>query len=188
MATTFYAQQAANRRRSLALLLAVATLLGLFGFALGFGLSGYLAGGIAATVLALMVAGGMAAITYQKGDALVLAASRAREVSEAEQPELLNVVRELAIAADVPMPRVHVIEDSAPNAFATGRSPEHASIAVTSGLLEKLDREELQGVIGHELSHVRNLDIRFALLVGVLVGSILARRLRVGRAAPRVVR
>jgi heat shock protein HtpX len=70
------------------------------------------------------------------------------------------------------MPRVHVIDDSAPNAFATGRDPAHASIAVTTGLLEKLDREELQGVIGHELSHVRNLDIRFTLLVGVLVGSI----------------
>jgi heat shock protein HtpX len=70
------------------------------------------------------------------------------------------------------MPKVHVIDDSAPNAFATGRDPQHASIAITTGLLQKLDREELQGVIGHELSHVRNLDIRFTLLVGVLVGSI----------------
>jgi heat shock protein HtpX len=78
----------------------------------------------------------------------------------------------MAIAANVPMPRVYVINDSAPNAFATGRDPQHASVAITSGLLEKLDREELQGVLGHELSHVRNLDIRFALLVGVLVGGI----------------
>jgi heat shock protein HtpX len=70
------------------------------------------------------------------------------------------------------MPKVYVIDDSAPNAFATGRDPAHASVAVTSGLLEKLDREELQGVIGHELSHVRNFDIRFSLLVGVLVGSV----------------
>jgi len=72
----------------------------------------------------------------------------------------------------VPMPKVYVIDDTAPNAFATGRDPQHASIAATTGLLEKMDREELQGVIGHEMSHVRNLDIRFALLVGVLVGSI----------------
>ena len=84
----------------------------------------------------------------------------------------MNVVQELAIAANVPMPKVYVIDDTAPNAFATGRDPKHASVAITTGLLEKLDREELQGVIGHELSHVRNFDIRFALIVGVLVGSI----------------
>jgi heat shock protein HtpX len=78
----------------------------------------------------------------------------------------------MAIAANVPMPRVYFIDDTAPNAFATGRDPAHASIAVTTGLLEKLDREELQGVIGHELSHVRNLDIRFSLVVGVMVGAI----------------
>jgi heat shock protein HtpX len=84
----------------------------------------------------------------------------------------MNVVQELTIAANVPMPTVYIIDDTAPNAFATGRDPKHASVAVTSGLLEKLDREELQGVIGHELSHVRNFDIRFALLVAVLVGSI----------------
>ncbi len=84
----------------------------------------------------------------------------------------MNVVTELSIAANIPPPRVYVIEDTAPNAFATGRDPTHASVAITTGLLEKLDREELQGVIAHELSHVRNLDIRFTLLVGVLVGSI----------------
>ena len=78
----------------------------------------------------------------------------------------------MALAANVPMPAVYVIDDTAPNAFATGRDPAHASIAITSGLLEKLDREELQGVIGHELSHVRNLDIRFSLIVGVMVGAI----------------
>jgi heat shock protein HtpX len=87
-------------------------------------------------------------------------------------PQLMNVVREMAIAANIPMPKVYMIDDTAPNAFATGRDPAHASIAVTSGLLEKLDREELQGVIGHELSHVRNLDIRFSLVVGVMVGAI----------------
>ena len=78
----------------------------------------------------------------------------------------------MAIAANVPPPRVYLIDDTAPNAFATGRDPKHASVAITIGLLQKLDREELQGVIGHELSHVRNLDIRFSLLVGVLVGAI----------------
>src|SRR5262245_61541524 len=84
----------------------------------------------------------------------------------------MNVMQEMVIAANLPMPRVYLIEDTAPNAFATGRDPQHASVAITTGLLQKLDREELQGVIGHELSHVRNLDIRFALIVGVMVGSI----------------
>ena len=102
----------------------------------------------------------------------MLAVSGAREVDEKVAPQLMNVVRELAIAANVPMPRVYVIDDTAPNAFATGRDPKHASLAITTGLLEKLDREELQGVIAHELSHVRNLDIRFSLIVGVMVGTI----------------
>jgi heat shock protein HtpX len=114
----------------------------------------------------------MALGSYFAGDQLVLATSGAKPVDEATAPQLMNVVREMAIAANIPMPKVHLIDDSAPNAFATGRDPKHASIAVTTGLLDKLDREELQGVIGHELSHVRNLDIRFALIVGVLVGSI----------------
>jgi heat shock protein HtpX len=82
------------------------------------------------------------------------------------------VVEEMRLAAGQPPPRVWVIDDSAPNAFATGRDPRHASVAVTTGLLDKLDREQLQGVIGHEMSHIGNLDIRFTLLVGVLVGSI----------------
>jgi heat shock protein HtpX len=84
----------------------------------------------------------------------------------------MNVVREMSLAGGTPMPKVYLIEDTAPNAFATGRSPKHASVAITTGLLQKLDREELQGVIAHELGHVRNYDIRFALLVAVLVGSI----------------
>ena len=119
---------------------------------------------------------GLAAVTsvgaYFGGDRLVLAASGAKPVDERTAPQLLNVVRELSLAANIPMPKVYLIDDTAPNAFATGRDPAHASIAVTRGLLEKLDREELQGVIGHELSHIRNFDIRFALLVGVLVGSV----------------
>jgi heat shock protein HtpX len=94
------------------------------------------------------------------------------EVTAEQAPQLHNVVTELALAGGIPEPRVYVIDDTAPNAFATGRDPKHAVVAVTSGLLQKLDREELQGVIGHELSHVRNYDIRYAMLVGVLVGTI----------------
>jgi heat shock protein HtpX len=170
--TSFYDQIAANRRNSFLMAAFVVVLLGLLGFAIGFALSGEPAGGIAATGIALAI-GALSGIgTYFAGDALVLSVSGAREVDEAAAPQLLNVVREIAIAANVPMPRVYIIDDTAPNAFATGRDPQHASMAITTGLLEKLDREELQGVIGHELSHVRNLDIRFSLIVGVMVGAI----------------
>ena len=169
---TFYRHQAANRRNSLLLMLSVAVVLAALGFAIGFGVSGRLDGGFLAIAGALVLSLVLSLGSYYAGDSLVLAASRAHEVSEAQAPELLNVVREISIADDLPMPRVYLIDDSAPNAFATGRDPAHASIAVTSGLLAKLDREELQGVVGHELSHVGNLDIRFALLVAVLVGSI----------------
>jgi heat shock protein HtpX len=110
--------------------------------------------------------------SYFGGDKLVLAASGAREIDQTVAPQLMNVVQELAIAANVPMPKVYIIDDTAPNAFATGRDPKHASLAITTGLLEKLDREELQGVIAHEMSHVRNLDIRFSLVVGGMVGVI----------------
>jgi len=169
---TFHSQIAANRRRSLLLIVAVATLLGVFGLIVGWAMTGYPEGGYVATAIAVAFALALSSVTYFAGDSLVLAASRARLVKETDAPQLMNIVRELSIAANQPPPKVYLIDDTAPNAFATGRDPKHASIAVTTGLLEKLDREELQGVIGHELSHVRNLDIRFSLLVGVLVGSI----------------
>jgi len=104
--------------------------------------------------------------------AFVLAASSAKPVTEEQAPQLYNVIRELTIAAGIPMPAVYVIQEDAMNAFATGRDPNHSSIAITTGLLNVMNREELQGVLGHELSHVRNFDIRFSLLVGVLVGGI----------------
>ena len=172
MAETFYEQIGANRRNSVLLALAVIALFGVLGFAIGYAITGYAEGALGVMVIALLI-GGLASIgSYFGGDSLVLSVSGAKEVSEADAPQLLNVVREMAIAANVPMPKVYVIDDTAPNAFATGRDPKHASVAITTGLLEKLDREELQGVMGHELSHVRNFDIRFALLVGVLVGSV----------------
>lgn len=170
--TTFQNQLAANRRNSILLAAAVTALLGALGYAIGFGTTGAPEGGIGTTLGALGLGSVLSLGSYFAGDKLVLAASGAKEVDQGSAPQLMNVVRELALAANLPMPRVHIINDSAPNAFATGRDPKHASIAITTGLLEKLDREELQGVIGHELAHVRNFDIRFSLMVGVLVGSI----------------
>jgi heat shock protein HtpX len=172
MAETFYAQIAANRRNSLLLAVVVIGLFAALGFSIGYAISGSSSGALAIMVIAVIIGGLLAVGSYYGGDSLVLSVSGAREVSPTDAPQLMNVIQEMAIAANVPMPKVYIIDDTAPNAFATGRDPQHASVAITTGLLEKLDREELQGVMAHELSHVRNFDIRFALLVGVLVGSI----------------
>ena len=172
MAETFYSQISANKRNSFLLTLVIVVLFALLGFSIGYAIGGEVTSAIFVMVIALVVGGLLSVGSFFSGDSLVLAASSAHEVDAQAAPQLLNVVQELALAANVPMPKVYIIDDTAPNAFATGRDPEHASVAITSGLLEKLDREELQGVIGHELSHVRNYDIRFSLLVAVLVGSI----------------
>ena len=172
MADTFYNQIAENKRKSVFLALIVVLLFGALGFSIGYAVSGDVAGAGVALAIALGIGSALAVGSYFGGDSVVLGVSGAKEVDPTSAPQLINVVQELAIAANIPMPKVYVIDDTAPNAFATGRDPKHASVAITSGLLEKLDREELQGVIGHELSHVRNFDIRFAMIVGVLVGSI----------------
>ena len=172
MAASFYNQAAANRRNSFLLVLVIVALLALLGFTIGYGTTGVLEGGLGWLGIFGIIAIISSLIGYFSGDRAVLAASKARPATEAEAPQLINVVRELTLSAGIPMPSVYLIDDSALNAFATGRDPQHASIAVTTGILERLDREELQGVIGHELSHVRNLDIRYAMLVGVLVGTI----------------
>jgi heat shock protein HtpX len=172
LASTFYNQIAANKRNSVLLALALTLILAALGLTIGYGLSGSVSGAIGAVVFAVTLGVLLSLVSYFQGDKIVLAASGAREVTEDELPQLFNVVRELTIAANIPMPRTYVIDDTSMNAFATGRDPEHASIAVTKGLLSRMDREEVQGVIAHELSHIRNFDIRFALLVGVLVGSI----------------
>ncbi|MEN8150004.1 MAG: M48 family metallopeptidase, partial [Planctomycetota bacterium] len=111
-------------------------------------------------------------IAFSAGDSIVLASARARHIGKPDAPQLWNVVEEMAIASGLPMPQVYLIDDPALNAFATGRKPETASVAITTGLLERLDRDELQGVMAHEMSHVGNRDILFATLMAVLVGSI----------------
>jgi len=172
MAGTFYSQIAANRRNSFFLALVVVVLLGVLGFAIGYGTTGQAVAGLGWLGIFGIIAIVSSLASYYTGDKVVLGVSKARLVTADTQPQLIDVVTELAIAAGIPMPAVYTIDDTAPNAFATGRDPKHASIAITTGLLEKLDREELQGVIGHELSHVRNYDIRYSLLVGVLVGTV----------------
>jgi heat shock protein HtpX len=110
--------------------------------------------------------------SYRYGDRIVLATSKARPVTHEEEPRLHNVVEGLALAAGLPKPAVYVVPEQAPNAFATGRDPEHASIAVTQGLLDMMNRVELEGVIGHEMSHVRDRDILVGTVVATLVGVV----------------
>ena len=168
---TFRERIAVNRRNSLLLIAAFLAFVAVFGYVIGWAWIGDPVGAIFGLVLAFVVGTISGIATYYGGDRMVLAASRAKEITHDDAPVLFNVVEEMAIAAGLPMPKVYIIEDSAPNAFATGRDPEHASVAVTSGLLKKLNRDELQGVIAHEMSHVGNFDIRYAMLVGVLVGT-----------------
>jgi len=163
-----YEQIAKNKRLSYFLIIVVTALFIILGYSIGMaGGSGWL--GLA---FAFALAFIMGLTSYYQGDKIVLAASRAKKVTRGEALQLYNVVEEMAIASGNPMPEIYIIDDSAPNAFATGRNPQHSSIAVTSGLLEKMNREELQGVIAHEMSHVRNYDILYATLVGIMVGAI----------------
>lgn len=127
---------------------------------------------LAAAVASGFVAGGASLWSYYGGASAVLALSGARPMEKDDDPQLFNVVEELAIAAGVPMPAVYRIPSDALNAFATGRDPEHAAVAITTGLRERLTRDELQGVLAHEMSHVRNLDIRLMMMVATLVGLI----------------
>ncbi len=124
----------------------------------------------------LVIAVGFAALTtfgaYWKSDAIALAMSRAKPADPIEHARLHNLVEGLCIAGGLPKPRVYVVEDAAPNAFATGRNPKHAAIAVTTGLLEKMNRVELEGVLAHELSHIKNYDILITTLAVTMVGAI----------------
>jgi len=111
-------------------------------------------------------------VVYYQGDRVILAISGAKEATRKEYPFLYNVVEGLALASQIPMPKVYIIDDESPNAFATGRDPKHASVAVTKGLLKLMNREELEGVIAHEISHIANFDIRFSMIAVVFAGAI----------------
>jgi heat shock protein HtpX len=157
-----------NKRRSIALVgsfVLVAALIGLAaGYLAGFGWWGFVA--------AVAIAAGMAFLSYWKADSIALAVSRAQPADPQEYRRLYNLVEGLCIASGLPQPRIYVVDDPAPNAFATGRNPQHAAIAVTTGLLEKLNRVELEGVIAHELSHIKNYDILVSTLAVTLVGAV----------------
>ena len=158
----------ANKRRSALMVASFVVFVALIGA--GFG---YLFGnGPVFALVALLLGGALAFVSYRTADRIALSVSRARPVTQDEYPRLHNVVEGLCMAGGLPKPGIYVIEDPAPNAFATGRNPNHASIALTSGLLDQLSRVELEGVVAHELSHIRNYDILASTMAVTMVGAV----------------
>src|SRR5262245_47915347 len=163
-----YEQIAANKRRTVVLVAGFVLILAAAGAAVGL-IIGY---GWWGAAIAFVISGILAFASYWKSDAVALAVSRAQPADPNTYQRLYNLVEGLCIASGLPQPRIYIIDDPAPNAFATGRNPRHAAIAVTSGLLEKMNRVELEGVLAHELSHVKNYDILVATIAVTLVGAI----------------
>ena len=157
-----------NKRRSMLLVAGFILVVALVGAAIG----AIVGNGLVFTLVALVFSGAIAFASYWRADKIALAVSRARPAPPEEYQRLHNLVEGLCIAGGLPKPGVYIIDDPAPNAFATGRNPNHAAIAVTTGLLEKLNRVELEGVVAHELSHIRNYDILVSTLAVVMVGAV----------------
>lgn len=165
---TIYSQISSNKLKSYLLMLVFILLFGgvayVIGRTFGFGLS--------FVGIMLIISGAMSFTSYYYSDKIVLSMSGAKQIKKKDNPYLYNMVENLSIASGLPMPRVYVVNDPAPNAFATGRDPKHAAVAATTGIIERLENEELEGVIGHELSHVKNFDTRLMGIVSILAGSI----------------
>ena len=173
MSTMTWEAIAANKQRSALLIVSLATLLALMGLAIGFLLGGRPQSAYFGAFVGLCVWGVLLLVNAMGGESVLLASANAREVSHDDAPQLYNVVEEMRIAASLPaLPRVFIIDTPVPNAFAVGLKPERACVAVTTGLLERLERDELQGVIAHELGHVANRDTLFMTLAGVTLGAI----------------
>jgi heat shock protein HtpX len=166
--TDFYREIRRNKLRTAVILVAFIALIAAAGTAVNF-LLGF---GVAGVIGALVIAGILGFISYYNSDKVALAAARARPADGPEYQRFHNLVEGLCIAAGLPKPRLYVVDDPAPNAFATGRNPKHAALAVTTGLLEEMNRIELEGVIAHELSHVKNYDILASTVAVIAVGAI----------------
>jgi len=159
-----------NRIKSTLLVSGMAVLFLVFGFVIGMAFFG---SAIAGLIMALVIWGIMTAVAYFQGDNIFISISKAKKIERDDHPRLYNIVEEMKIASGLEyMPSIYIIDDPAMNAFATGRDPSKASVAVTSGLLQKLNRDELQGVIGHEMAHIKNRDVLLMTMCGVLLGTI----------------
>ena len=173
--SNFYEAISINKRKSLIIVIGFVLFVGIFVYILSqaFGYYfGYNVGGLGIVGLAFIVSGVMSFVGYYYSDKVVLSMSGARLADRKRDFEFYTVAENMALAAGLPTPKLYVIEDDAPNAFATGRDPEHAAVCATRGLLERLNRTELEGVIGHEMTHVRNYDTRLGAIVAVMVGLI----------------
>ena len=163
-----YSQISANKTKTWLIIflfvIFITTILFVYGKASGYGLS--YAG------IGLVIAGLMTFASYYYSDKMILGMSKAKQIQKKDNPQLFRIVENLCIGAGIPLPKIYIIDDSAPNAFATGRDPKHSVVCVTTGILEKLNKAELEGVIAHELSHVRNYDIRLMAVVVILVGLV----------------
>ena len=163
-----YSQISSNKTKTLLIVvlfvLFVTTVIYIYAKASGFGL------GIVG--IALIISGFTSLGSYYYSDKMILALSGAKQIQKKDNPTLFRIVENLCIASGIPMPKIYIMNDSAPNAFATGRDPKHAVVCATTGILEKLNKVELEGVIAHELSHVKNYDIRLMSIVVILVGLV----------------
>jgi heat shock protein HtpX len=164
---SFWAHISANKRRSSFLVLVFILLIAGLGWVIG---EAWMGQGVGFLGIFGLVAIVYSLVAFYAGDRMVLAVSGAKQIRKPDDPQLWNVIEELCLASGMPLPRIFLIDDTAPNAFATGRDPEHGVVAITTGLRQKLDRDELQGVMAHELSHIRFYDIRLQTMIGVLVG------------------
>ena len=164
-----YQQIAQNKRKTAFLMIIFIIILALVGAGIGYLTGGKPVIGIIWAVIASLI---YLFIVLRNPANLVMSLNHAQEIHEQDDPELWHIVEDMTMVAQVPMPRVYIIDDESPNAFATGRDPQHSSVAVTSGLRERLDRSELEGVLGHEISHIKNYDILVSTIGVVLVGVI----------------
>jgi len=168
----FHTLIARNKRNSFAIIAVFLLFFVAMGMLIGWVWGGTWAFSVVVACVAAIVAFLLTLMSYYSGSSAILSISKAKQLQKSDDPQLFNVVEELTIAGGVPMPKIYVIDDTAPNAFATGRNPQHAVVAITTGLRQKLNRDELQGVMAHEISHVRNYDILFAMLMAVMVGVL----------------
>ena len=172
MVATIYNQIDSNNRKTLLLMVGFSVFIALIAYILTLGLGYQGIGALGFVGIFLIISGIINFSSYYWSDRLVIALSGAKAIEKKDNPQLYRTVENLCIASGLPMPKIYLMQDPAPNAFATGRDPKHAAVAVTTGLLDKLDDLELEGVIAHELSHVKNLDTRLMSIVVILVGLV----------------
>lgn len=165
-----YHQISSNKRKSVIVVVGFLAVWLLAGFAIGAIGTADTSGAIVGTVVLGLLGAGAALYAYYLGAPTVLSAMGAHEADPGQYQQLYNIVQTLAIGDGLPMPKVYVVDDPSPNAFATGRDPQHAAVSVTTGLLQMMNREELEGVISHEMSHIKNYDVRLLLIVTTMIG------------------